>query len=82
MAYQYTKQPLRTLFLVYQGLSTLFVRLPLWVFLGIPRQVPSARLRPMHSYEIVLIQVSPAQEILGSEADGDGQFNPPRFWLI
>jgi len=36
----------------------------------------------MHSYEIVLIQVSPAQEILGSEADGDGQFNPPRFWLI
>ena len=46
MANQYTKQPLKTLFIVYQLLSTLFVRFPLWVFLGIPRQVPSARLRP------------------------------------
>jgi len=46
MAYQYTKQLSRTLFISYQLLSTLFVRFPLWVFLGIPRQVASTQLRP------------------------------------
>ncbi|KAF5354962.1 hypothetical protein D9756_005368 [Leucocoprinus leucothites] len=47
MAYQYTKQPVKALFLAYQVLSTLLVRIPLWVLLSIPRG-----LRPRKSWDL------------------------------
>lgn len=39
----YHKQPLRTLYLVYEALSTLCVRVPLWVLISI---LPQLRPRP------------------------------------
>ncbi len=39
MSYSYNKQPLRGLYLIYQALSTLLIRIPLWILLAIPKLV-------------------------------------------
>ncbi|KAF9451938.1 alpha/beta-hydrolase [Macrolepiota fuliginosa MF-IS2] len=47
MAYPYRKQPFKTLYLTYEALTTLFVRIPLWILLGFPRS-----LRPRQSWDL------------------------------
>lgn len=37
--YIFRKQPLKSAYLAYQLASTLFVRIPFWILLAIPRQV-------------------------------------------
>lgn len=38
-SFVFRKQPVKGLYLLYQLISTLLVRIPLWVILAIPRQV-------------------------------------------
>lgn len=38
-SFVFRKQPVKGLYLLYQLISTLLVRIPLWVVLAVPRQV-------------------------------------------
>jgi len=45
MAYPFGRQPLKGLYLFYQFITTVFIRVPLWVVLNIPRYVSYSALQ-------------------------------------
>src|SRR5262249_38545489 len=70
--YKYGTQPWKALFLIYTFLTTLLVRIPLWVLLATPRSIQNY---PSSGFSINTssLQISSTQKVLGYKTCYNGQ---------